>query len=318
MPQKIDPDATPGIKLLRLFRRLFLDGRRHYQQDLAEELHCSAQTIIRMISEIESVVGVALHSGYDNRRRWYQYVAASGCRTLGLNFEELRFLGICREMASEILPKPVLERLDASLEHLALHLADPSHTDLGKQFTFYAKGRIDYTPHTAHIEKLIGAAQERRVCLVRYKAPGRETAREHRFLPVRIAAMNNALYALGGQVGTQCDVVERPCNLAIHRVHDVIMTDKHLSFSLPEEGNSFGLPWHEPRTFRIHFKAGRVSDYVRERIWADEQKLEDLPDGSVLLELTTRSEPELTAWVRSFGEDAILVRSNDSISYVPE
>lgn len=306
MPQKIDPDATPGIKLLRLFRRLFLDGRRHYQQDLAEELHCSAQTIIRMISEIESVVGVALHSGYDNRRRWYQYVAASGCRTLGLNFEELRFLGICREMASEILPKPVLERLDASLEHLALHLADPSHTNLGKQFTFYAKGRIDYTPHAAHIEKLIGAAQERRVCLVRYKAPGRETAREHRFLPVRIAAMNNALYALGGQVGTQCDVVERPCNLAIHRVHDVIMTDKHLSFSLPEEGNSFGLPWHEPCTFTIRFSS-KVAEYVRERVWADEQHMEDISDGGLLLTLTTRSKPELDAWVRSFGEDAVIV-----------
>lgn len=306
MPQKIDSDATPGIKLLRLFRKLLLDGRRHYQQDLAEELLCSAQTIIRMIGEIESVVGVALHSGYDNRRRWYQYVVANGRRTLGLNFEELRFLSICREMASGILPKPVLERLDASLGHLALHLADPSHTDLGKQFTFYAKGRIDYTPHAAHIEKLIGAAQEKRVCLVRYKAPGRETAREHRFLPVRIAAMNNALYALGGQVGTQCDVVERPCNLAIHRLHDVIMTDKHLSFSLPKEGNSFGLPWHEPCTFTIRFSS-KVAEYVRERIWADEQHMEDISDGELLLTLTTRSKPELDAWVRSFGEDAVIV-----------
>lgn len=305
MPTKRDMDSTTGAKLLRLFQRLMADRHRHFQADLADWLNCSKQTIIRLTREIEGVIGTQLRTGMDARRRWYQ-LCPNSRSPLGLDFEELRFLGICREMASGILPKPVLERLDASLGHLALHLADPSHTDLGKQFTFYAKGRIDYTPHAAHIEKLIGAAQEKRVCLVRYKAPGRETAREHRFLPVRIAAMNNALYALGGQVGTQCDVVERPCNLAIHRMHDVIMTDKHLSFSLPKDGNSFGLPWHEPCTFTIRFSS-KVAEYVRERIWADEQHMEDISDGGLLLTLTTRSKPELDAWVRSFGEDAVIV-----------
>jgi hypothetical protein len=31
---------------------------------------------------------------------------------------------------------------------------------------------------------------------------------------------------------------------------------------LPEaEPNAFGLPWHEPKTFRIRFKAGKAADY---------------------------------------------------------
>ena len=36
-------------------------------------------------------------------------------------------------------------------------------------------------------------------------------------------------------------------------------------------------------------------------------KTEELEDGGVLLELTTRSEPEVMAWVRSFGEEATLL-----------
>ena len=48
-------------------------------------------------------------------------------------------------------------------------------------------------------------------------------------------------------------------------------------------------------------------EYVRERVWADEQHMEDISDGGLLLTLTTRSKPELDAWVRSFGEDAVIV-----------
>lgn len=33
-----------------------------------------------------------------------------------------------------------------------------------------------------------------------------------------------------------------------------------------------------------------------------------MEDGGVLLELTTRSEPELFAWERSFGEAAALIQ----------
>lgn len=157
MPPKLDPDTTPGVKLLRLFRKLLLDSRRHYQNDLAEELQCSPQTVIRLVGEVEAVVGASLHTGLNNRRRWYQYVVNEG-RSLGLDFEELRFLGICREMASGVLPAPVLQRVDSSLRHLALHMADPMHTGKGDPFHFHAKGRIDYTPHTDHIDQLVDAA----------------------------------------------------------------------------------------------------------------------------------------------------------------
>ena len=34
MPSKLDPDARTGDKLLRLFRKLLFDNRRHFQQDL--------------------------------------------------------------------------------------------------------------------------------------------------------------------------------------------------------------------------------------------------------------------------------------------
>ena len=306
MPPKLDPDTTPGVKTLRLFRKLLLDRRRHYQSDLAAELQCSPQTVGRLANEIETVIGAALHSGLDNRRRWYQYIVNDG-HSLGLDYEELRFLSICREMASGILPDPVLKRVDDSLRHLALHMADPHNISPQKHFSFNAKGRIDYTPHVEHIEKLVTASAQGMCCELTYRAPGRETPKEHLFVPARIVAMNNALYVVGFIVDADTCMPERPCNMAIHRIRSLVTTGRRVRQPLPQiDEAGFGLPWHEPREFCIRFSP-RVADYVREREWAAGQRVETMADGSITLTLTTCAEPELAAWVRSFGEDAAFI-----------
>lgn len=117
--------------------------------------------------------------------------------------------------------------------------------------------------------------------------------------------MNGALYAIGAGVTEDFISVKYFTNFAIHRIQNVILTERRFDVVMPEFAPmAFGLPWHEPRTFRIGFKPGKVADYARERTWADQQRLEDLSDGGLVLEITTRSKPELMAWVRSFGDDA--------------
>lgn len=125
-----------------------------------------------------------------------------------------------------------------------------------------------------------------------------------------MAAMNNALYVLGGQLGEEGLEVEHPCTLAVHRIQNVELTGDHVRYSRDDdEHGGFGLPWHEPRTFRIRVSPN-AADYVRERIWATNQQIEDCEDGGLILTLTTRSEPELRAWVRSFGDAAVLLEDD--------
>lgn len=315
MPVKRDLDSTTGSKLLRLFQRLMADRRRHFQADLADWLNCSKQTVIRLTHEIEGVIGAQLRTGMETHRRWYQL--CPDCRLpLGLDFEELRFLHICRDMAQPYLPEQIRRRVDDSIFRFAMLLADASNTkdaaDQPSGFAFFSKGRIDYTPHFTQIDQLLRAQEERRICLVRYRAAGSAEVKEHRFAVGRMACMNNALYALGSDVEDDYRTPRRMTSLAVHRILDVTLTNKPVLFAVPEANpGTFGLPWHDPRTFRIRFKPGKASDYVRERIWADTQKLEEQDDGGVLLEITTCSEPELAAWVRSFGEDALLLANDD-------
>jgi predicted DNA-binding transcriptional regulator YafY len=284
-----------------------LDGRRHFLSDLTKELHCSAQTVGRLARTIGAVIGDSLEEGFEKRRRWYRIRAASYL-SLGQNYEELRYLSVCRELTASISAKDVLTRVDGTIVQLALLMAELNHAGEAKgRFAFFSKGRIDYGPHLASLETLLKAAEERRVCRVRYRTPGRARGKERLFAPRQIVAMNSALYVLGADVDTHAAPL-RLTNLAVHRIESAGMTDTRHKLTIPAaEAGSFGLPWHEPRTFSIRFTPGYASNYVRERMWADEQKMEDAEDGGLILAITTRSERELASWVRSFGDEARFV-----------
>lgn len=311
MQPKLNADATTAEKTLRLYQKLLLDGRRHFQTDLADYLNCSAQTVMRLIAEIEGVIGACLVTGLEKHRRWYQIRSISR-NMLGLDFEELRYLAICRDLAAPYLSEKVQQRVDENIFNFSMLMADPEYAEREKvqkrQVGYISKGWIDYTPYFGFLEKLVKAMDERKICLVRYKSLSSRSSKEHCFAPDRIIAMNNALYVIGVGVTQDFRQIRFLTNLAIHRIKEVTLTDRTWKFEIPQEDiGMFGLPWHEPRKFRIRFNSGRVAAYVQERIWSEKQKLKKQPDGSLILEMESRSTPEVEAWVRSFGDGAQLL-----------
>ncbi|MFV0420729.1 hypothetical protein [Oleidesulfovibrio sp.] len=86
MPPKLD-DATCGVKLLKMFNILAVSGQKCFQVDLAERLQCSPQTVKRLADTIESVIGVNLERGTEDRRRWYR-VRGAWRHSTALNDEE--------------------------------------------------------------------------------------------------------------------------------------------------------------------------------------------------------------------------------------
>jgi predicted DNA-binding transcriptional regulator YafY len=287
------------------------EGKPHYQSELATFLECSPQTVGRLIQEIESVVGDNLVVGTENRRRYYQLKSYSGRKCLGLDFEELRYLNICHDLAAPHLPIDVSERIQKTIFSLSVLMADPDYCQRenvqGRQIGFKSKGRIDYTEHFGHLEKLIEAARSRNVCLVEYRANARKEAQTYFYAPGKIFSMNDALYVQGYKVSKGLFEKDRPTTFAIHRIFDVTRTDKTFSFDATVDDDShFGLKWHEPKRYRIRFKS-EAADYVRERMWSEDQKIEELTDGGIILELSSVSERELMAWVWSFGELARVI-----------
>ncbi len=310
MPRKHN-DALPRDKLLDLYQRLTLGSGKHFQADVARELGCSPQTVVRLIGVIERHLGkdAEIESGLEGRRRYYRLRSNAHAKALGFSFEELHFLAICRDLAAPRLPAGIVERIDRTLMSLALQLDEgqrqrpAGHHAMG----FRPKGYIDYGPHLATIAGLRLAIEKRQVCRVIYRANGRGEARPYRYAPGRILAMGAALYVQGYRLSEGSLLRDRPTTFSLHRIAAIAPTGEHFSFDAADENaKGFGLNWHKPRRARI-LVAPEAADYVRDRIWSDDQSIEEHPDGSLTLAVTSTSDKELNAWVWSFGGLANIV-----------
>ena len=303
MPRK-QSDALPSEKMLVLYQRLTLDAGKHYQAVIARDLGCSAQRILPMIQIIERHIGkdAYVHSGLDGRRRYYQLRTKASEASLGFSFEELRYIAICRDLAAPHLPEGVAGRIDRSLTQLALHLGEANgHALSGAPIGFRNKGLIDYAPHLGTIGALRQAIEKRQVCRVVYRAGGRSVESEYRYAPGRILAMSGTLYVQGYRLPEGSLLKERPTTFSVHRISDVAPTGEYFRFDAADaEARSFGLNWHPPKRMQVHV-APQAADYVRDRVWSDDQAVDEHPDGSLTLTVTTTSEKELHAWVMGFG-----------------
>jgi hypothetical protein len=314
MPRKAS-EKSNGEKLLMLFQKLMLQRGKHYQNELAKWLGCSPQTVMRLTNEIALQVGKIWDTGVEHNRRWYA-IQPEQRGKFGIDYEELRYLAICRDLAAPFLAKQVKDRVDHCIHDIGIELMNyDSRQKLNEPtFQFYSKGRIDYTPHYKTLALLKSSIDEHAICELLYKKGGEDEPKTFYFAPKRFTAISGVIYVIGVETNNNCEQL-KTISIAVHRVIKIKPTIYKKEFQLKDDNPSdFGLPWHEPVTYIIRFKKGKASDYVRERIWADRQKLTQLDDGGVELELITRSGPEVEAWVRGFGDEVVSVRKQASES----
>ena len=65
-----------------------------------------------------------------------------------------------------------------------------------------------------------------------------------------------------------------------------------------------------PKSVTIRF-TGEAIPYIRECQWHESQRLEEQPDGSLLLTVSVAEPQEVVRWARQFGENAIVVSMAD-------
>ena len=318
MAKKFDDKSTASDKVLRLFRILLSSDQRWFLFDLTKRMNCSTQTVTRLAEVIERELGANLETGKEGKFRWYRLVPKTRPGRLQLNIRELRYLEICRDLAEPYLPAQLLIATERDVRRLSLFLCDESNfPQPNKPFAFFSKGYIDYTLFLDEIDLIAQAIDEKMVLQLDYKELGASTVKRNLFAPHRIAGMNGTLYVMGAKVNTDLSFNANGL-YAIHRISQVTPSGDHFAFALTDDEH-FGLPGHEPRTFVIRFKAGHSADYVRERIWTKNQRLRDLANGDLELELTTTAEPELLAWMRSFGAEAqLLAKEQENLSLLKQ
>ncbi len=305
MPAKQDPYASPVQKAVSLYSLLLFTGKRYFLSELAAELDCSKQTVLRMMEQLERGMGISLEKGKDVNRRWFKVKTPRTKPQVALDPDDISKLLLCRDLVRHLLPRPIFKKLDEVVAKATVLLPDMEKrsTALDCVAGIMVKGGIDYTPFTACIETIMSAIPRKKVCEVRYKSFNADAAKIHYFAPMRLTAYREALYAEGWSVGPRGKPKQKHrMVLAIHRMEGAESTRLVHDFEPWTSPEYFGFPECEPYRVKVSLSES-AARYVRERKWSDDQIYHENADGSALLEFTAQSRSEVVSWVLSFGSE---------------
>lgn len=330
MPAKL-ADSTAAQKTLLLFCQLMFTGKRYFLPDLAAQFNCSKHTIMRMIRTIE-LSGVAqIATGREDmarRRRWYELKYLPGTPHIGLSGNEVEKLSLCRDLLERLLPEGFERIISDSIAKVSTLMCEASERSevTAVKAARIVWGRIDYTPFQAHIDKLLRAISEQRICAMHYREmefwfPEREEKERHfDFLPLRLTMEREVLNVEGWRVKDRGRAeVQYPMTLAIHRIIECEATRNTFEHCppLPEHEGVFGLVGYAAWPARVRFSE-EFAGFVRERVWSEGQQVIDLPDGGIELQFKAAHEDELVRWVLSFGSCAELLEPEHIRKYLLE
>jgi predicted DNA-binding transcriptional regulator YafY len=161
----------------------------------------------------------------------------------------------------------------------------------------------DYSASAEIIEELSLAIIERTICNIRYHTFSDDKVKEYDIQPLHFFEREGGLYLLV-TVPTYGDVR----TLAVERIKAAEGTGQSFAYPEgfdPEEylASAFTLYFEEPVEVRIRFAASQAR-YIRERVWAKEQKIQEADDGSVFLTINTSGWDDIKSWAMSFGVNA--------------
>ncbi|MCK5861136.1 MAG: transcriptional regulator, partial [Candidatus Hydrogenedentes bacterium] len=173
MPTKKDPYATAGQKVIGLYALLLFSGRSYSLPQLAGLFHCSKQTILRMMEQIEMNHRLEIESWFEGGRKWYRARPLRQRPNVTLSVEDIQQLLLCRDMVWRLFPESLQEQLGETIAKTAVLL--PDYDERGDALEsiahFHPKGVVDYSHSQPILDALFRAIRERHICKIVYCAP---------------------------------------------------------------------------------------------------------------------------------------------------
>ena len=293
-----------AVRQLDMLRELHARRYGVSARELAECYGVDRRTVQRDLRHLREA-GFLIEQEECDQRPHYKLARETG---LPLNFPVLEVAAmIFAERAGLGLEgTPFGEHLRSAVRRLTEALAPEVRRFLERASDAYvplARGYKPYEDVRKILERLDEAVLKRRVCRVKYRSPAAEEARQYEIEPLRLLPYRGGLYVM-----SRVPRYDQLITQAVERFEKVDVTER--KFEPPDHlpidervRDAFGISYEEPMDVAVRFAADQAP-YVRERIWHPSQRLEELPDGRVVLRLRAGGFFEIRSWVLSFGAAA--------------
>lgn len=270
--------------------------------EIARRVGVATRTVYRDLRALEEEVGVAVWS----ENGLWGVVSEEFLPPLKLTLDEamavvlsarlmVRYadkydpdLAAAFEKLEEVLPRPLAEHVERTLDILAQHPRDAAFSE--------------------HVHRLTRAWAERRVVTLEYE-PARyapeAAARQAVVLPYLIepSLQTHALYLIGWD-----ETRDALRTFKIERIRSVALTPR--TFDPPEPGaleqalrGAWDIIADQPSTAVAVRFAPSVAARVMETTWHPTQRVEQAADGSIVWRATVAGTIEIRLWILSWGDD---------------
>ncbi len=313
MGKKHNQDATAVENILALYTFFLANSQGDSLTGLTRRFNVSKPTMLRYLQQLEKSEFGKIQLEKRGREHFYSLERPKDFPKLSLSALGLQQLALCRDFMAHLLPLSIQRKIDATLQQATAYLPSDAMDVVGKQFAdvgeSFSKGRVDYAPFESMLKTLIQAIKEQNVCSVVYQKDREVEPNSYDYAPQKLISYNGGIYIRGFKVtdkGAVKPLLDRGTDLLLHRFKSVELT-RRSSEKLPQvpeiAKGAFGYMDHEPFTVKIKF-ATKIATYIAERIWSDDQEIEELEDGSLILTMTARNEYEITPWIMNFTRNA--------------
>ena len=275
-------------------------------QEVAAEMGVHEKTIRRDLALLASV-GFPLDEsrGEHGQKRW-RLGAPSG-HELTFAFDEALALFLGRRFLDPLAGTLLWEAAQRAFKKIRASLGDTALNYLEQMMgnlIITTRGAGDYSRHSAIIDDLLRAIEERKATHIGYRSQRATEPVTYEIHPYGIVYHRGSLYL----VAWSRDHNELR-HFKIDRVSEVEVSQ--FPFPMPVD---FDLQSHLAKSFGVFHGDGQVqvkvrfsaevARYVTESNWHASQKLSPQRDGSLLAEFQLSSTEEIKRWILSFGRQA--------------
>lgn len=278
---------------------------------LGRELEVSIKSIHRDMEFMRD--RLALPLAYDTSRRGYYYTeAVSSFPTLQVTEGELFALLVAEKALQQYrgtnFEKPLIsafKKMSASLpDTISLNLADWEQT-----ISF--RMRAEPILNLEIFDVLGKATAQRQQLALAYRKPGQRQPETRIVDPYHLGNINGEWFMFAYDHMRKDIRTFVPARIKSVKLTGVVFEKPH-KFSLEKRlRDSFGV--HSAQgEFQVAIRFNEmVSDYIREKRWHDSQKLIELRNGGVELQLKLSSLEEIERWVLSWGGNAVVSKPRE-------
>ena len=304
---------TRVLKLGHLLR-----GKGRTLQQLRAELGVTKRTIQRDIQVLEQA-GFPVSSEQRNRSIYwklaYDPVAEAA---LDLTHEERMALYFSRGLLKPLVGTPFFDAIESALAKIGAGISAPGHSllkSLDGQVGIAPFGMKDFSRSRAVIAVLTRAIQHHFTVTLTHATPQHRNAVEYRLDPYRLQYHQGGLYLIALD-----HAKEDVRTFAVERIRSAAVTRSRFTPPPPAtldelQSTAFQLIHGEPRLVRIRFSPEQAP-YIVERQWHHSQKIENLPNGGVILSLRVASLWEVRHWLYGWADDAQILKPVELVDQV--